>query len=113
MTFKKGEISNPKGRPKLEHTISDQIKKLLRTRETPRKGKRGITRAMKVAEKITQLAEDGNLWAANIVLDRVEGKVKQPVGLEGGQEPIKVDLGDEITAKLANIYSVIPKPEDK
>ena len=112
MPFKIGNKLSP-GRPKLEHTVSDQIKKLLRASSVPKKGKRGITRAMQIAEKITQLAEEGNLWAANIVLDRVEGKVKQPVGLEGGQESIKVDLGEEIISKLADIYAVTTKIEDK
>lgn len=113
MTFKKGQSGNPNGRPKLEYTISSQILKALKTRETPRKGKRGITRAMKVAEKIMQLAEAGNLWAANIVLDRCEGKAVQRLEHSGGQEPIKFDLGEEIISKLAEIYPLVSKDTKK
>jgi len=113
MPFKPGNRANPYGRPKLECTISSQITKLLHHRETPQKGKRGITRAQKVAEKIMELAESGNLWAANIVLDRCEGKVKQPLEHSGGQEPIKVDLGEEVSSKLAEIYSHKGKTDEK
>ena len=105
-TWKKGQSGNPKGRPKVEQSISAQIRFLLRTKCSGKAagGKRSYTRARNIAEKIVALGETGDLGACHIILDRLEGKVKVPVGIEGGQDPIKLELSEGIQEKLDEIY---------
>ena len=53
-------------------------------------------RAKKIAEKVVQKAEDGDLWAANMVADRLDGKPKQ-----------EIDISDERSSNLAERFEEI------
>jgi hypothetical protein len=77
MAFKKGISGNPGGRTGglREKYITDQFR-IIGKRTDARSKKTGFA---KLAEKIFSYALDGEAWAAQMVLDRVEGKVPQPV----------------------------------
>jgi len=73
---KKGQPSpNPKGRPRRGLTISDAMREILQSKD-PADGKRI---ADKVAQTIIGAALKGNYQMMQILLDRVEGKVLQPI----------------------------------
>ena len=111
MTFQKGNKFG--GRPKSEFTLSDQLRKALKRKHYKEGVKRGFTNAQLIAEKVVEKSKEGEAWAANLVWDRIEGKAAQQIELSSGQKSIKVDLGEEITSKLADIYTVTTKSEDK
>jgi uncharacterized protein DUF5681 len=77
MAFKKGISGNPGGRTGGLHEkyVTDQFR-IIGKRMDPKSKKTGFA---KLAEKIFNYALDGEAWAAQMVLDRVEGKVPQPV----------------------------------
>lgn len=85
--FKPGESGNPKGRPKDADYITTHLKRLLNE-----KGAEGKTNAELIAQAMIDAAIDqGNRGAAAILaqtLDRVEGKVKETIEVEGGSVSI-------------------------
>jgi hypothetical protein len=83
--FKKGKSGNPKGRPKK----IPELDKLLA--DVMGEEKDGMTAAEAILKKLRQMATGGNLRAAEILLDRAYGKVKQHhelTGADGG--PLQV-----------------------
>ncbi len=70
MPFQPGQSGNPSGRPK------DHIGRFIRARSE----KDG----QKLADKLWALALKGNLKAAEMVLERSDGKVPLPTTVEGG-----------------------------
>lgn len=80
--FAKGHSGNPNGRPKKGRALSD----LLRTAGNKSHGE-GITRKRALAEKIWEMALDGDLSAARLIYEYVDGKPKQRhehAGNDGG-----------------------------
>lgn len=76
MPFAKGQSGNPLGHPKRTKIISEELnKELLRIDKDDR------TKARKIAEKLVALAVMGDVRAAEIVLERAEGKVAQDINL--------------------------------
>ncbi len=71
--FKKGQSGNPNGRPKK----LPQLDKLLA--DVLGEEKDGITAAEAILKKLRQMAAQGNLRAAEILLDRGYGKPRQAV----------------------------------
>lgn len=78
--WKPGQSGNPAGRPKKEMTLVSLIKDELD--KVPEDEKSGKTNVQLIAEALMRKATSGNAEAIKIVLDRVEGKVKQVVGIE-------------------------------
>jgi len=69
--FKPGESGNPNGR---HGSMADLFKELAEVKD----GK-GKTRKEKILDKILKMAENGSLKAAEIYMNRVEGKAREYV----------------------------------
>lgn len=83
--FKPGESGNPKGRPQGVKYISEALREQLAHKRVKVK-----TPADALAKNVMRRAL-GSDRALEIVLDRTEGKVTQPIGGEGGK-PIEVSI---------------------
>jgi hypothetical protein len=81
--FKKGNDPrrNLNGAPPIYKKIKEALQDEL-TSEI-----KGKTRAQKIAKKMVELSERGNVRAAEFVFDRVEGKVLQSIAIES-ERPI-------------------------
>lgn len=74
--WKKGESGNPKG-TKSRRLITTHIE-----RELLQAANDGdVTKARQIAEKVVQMAVDGNTWAIQFVTERTEGKPDQHVSI--------------------------------
>jgi hypothetical protein len=110
MAFKKGVSGNPGGRTGGLHEkyITDQFR-IIGKRTDPKSKKTGFA---KLAEKIFNYALDGEAWAAQMVLDRIEGKVPQPVAHEHSvKETIHAFSEAELTQMLRERMGNTPPPE--
>lgn len=76
MPYHKGQSGNPNGRPKVEHSLTDLIRKKLKDQHPS-----GVTREQFIAERLLEMAESLKdpvaLMAIDKILDRLEGKPKQ------------------------------------
>jgi hypothetical protein len=86
MPFQKGQSGNPGGRPKDFVSLTAQIEKLLRQRAHD-----GRTRAEHVADVLIGLALGGDTNAIKMVLERIDGKVVQPIAQSGSVTVEHVD----------------------
>lgn len=86
--FKKGVSGNPKGRTKTT-PLTDEIKKLLK--EMAQGGQKSHARM--VAESMVERAETGDVAAARLLWEYVEGKPTQRVELDVAEEARR--LADE------------------
>jgi hypothetical protein len=75
--FKKGQSGNPKGRPKLPD-LSELMDKTLGKVDA-----QGLTAAERILKKLERMAAQGNLKAAEMLLDRGYGKPKQAIDHSG------------------------------
>ena len=73
--FKKGQSGNPNGRPKKLPELDKLLADVLGEE------KDGVSAAEVILKKLRQMAANGNLRAAEILLDRGYGKPKQAVDL--------------------------------
>jgi hypothetical protein len=78
--WKKGECGNPKGRPRTA-TLSEAYREKLA--EPYPRDRKGRTYAQVIADKIVRKATKGNLSCAQEVADRVEGRARQSVAVNG------------------------------
>lgn len=91
--FSKGESGNPNGRPS-GASLQAAIRRLAEM-PLPRNASRSYVEA--VAERLWNKALRGDIRAIRIVLDRIDGKVSQPVALESVALPTSiVDAIDKI-----------------
>lgn len=72
-SFKKGQSGNPAGRPKKLPEIDKLLADILGEE------KDGVTAADAILKKLRQMAAQGNLRAAEMLLDRAYGKPKQTI----------------------------------
>ncbi len=90
--FVKGQPSaNPKGRPRVENSLSDMIRKKLKEPHPE-----GMTREAFIAERLVKMAESEkdpvSLMAIDKILDRLEGKPKQVSEVEVTErKPLEYD----------------------
>ena len=87
--FKKGQTGNPNGRPKLPD-LKQAMTDLLADKAN------GKTALDQVLAKIRKMAVDGNLKAAEMLLDRAYGKPKQSID--------HTTAGNELKAPVAIIF---------
>lgn len=91
MPFQKGQSGNPNGRPKSEQAITPALRRLLAAK------REGKTRAEHVANVLLSLAENGDVNAIKVVLERVDGKVMDHLDLtSGGQPLVKAYVGVDV-----------------
>ena len=83
---KKGEIRNPKGRPKGQVNISTTLKKMLGSSlktQNPLTGKESTqTLRMILTRKLMQMAIKGDLKSIKEIFDRVDGKAIQSIDMD-------------------------------
>ena len=75
--FKPGRSGNPKGRPKKLPRLDDLLSEIMGEE------KDGMTAAEAILKRLRQMATQGNIKAAEMLLDRSYGKAKQPVEITG------------------------------
>lgn len=95
--WKPGQSGNPTGRPENEKCVTSILRMLLSAN--------GGKRAQKVASALLTQAENGNIAATQIVLDRVEGKVIEKVSIEN-------DTEKALLARLNQIKQIIDKTNE-
>ncbi len=96
--WKKGESGNPNGRPKKDICLTSLLKKLLD--EVPEGEKGGRTWAQLIALVLVRGALKGDRFLIEMVLERVDGKVPQPLQHSGPNEgPIEMSLIDALHKK--------------
>jgi hypothetical protein len=88
--FKPGQSGNPKGRPKKLPELDTLLADVLGEE------KDGMTAAEAILKKLRQMAAQGNIRAAEILLERAYGKAKQSHEITGK------DGKDLIPAKMSN-----------
>lgn len=71
--FPKGKSGNPNGRPKKLPRLDDLLSEIMGEE------KDGMTAAEAILKRLRQMATQGNIKAAEMLLDRSYGKAKQPV----------------------------------
>lgn len=84
--FKPGQSGNPKGRPKGIRYVSEALRELLKDPEV----------AENLAQELMKRAKKSDS-ALDILLDRTEGKVTQPIGID----PTMPVVIDRIVAHVA------------
>jgi len=73
MKFVKGQSGNPKGRPKDGESWAGMLSKICNEIE----GKDALTRKEIICRKLIAEAANGEQWAVNALIDRIDGKAKQ------------------------------------
>lgn len=92
MPFVKGQSGNPAGRKPSQPLITPSLRRMLTD-----KGRDGLTVGEQVAAVLLSLARSGNVEAIKLVLDRVDGKVPNPLDLTSGGAPlIKAYIGVDL-----------------
>jgi hypothetical protein len=90
-SFKKGEIHNPRGRPKDGESMTALLNEYLKGTE----GKDKKERRQILIEKIYKKAKDGDKGALTYIFDRLDGKPGEHVKLTGDKdEALKIILED-------------------
>ncbi|MGA2669969.1 MAG: hypothetical protein ABSF21_00910 [Dehalococcoidia bacterium] len=79
---KKGETHNPHGRPLKEKSVTECLRRLMKT-----PAGKGKTKEQLLAEVWYEKAKTDTRYF-EMLLDRLEGKVTQPIGGEGGKDLI-------------------------
>ena len=91
MTYQKGQSGNLGGRPKLQKSLTAMLR--LEIAENPHK-------LRQIATKLIDMAVEGDLQAATIVFDRLEGRPVQKVEMDA---EINVISPEERTARIAEL----------
>lgn len=100
--FKKGQVANPKGRPRNKNSLAGLMREISET-VLPN----GVTVERAIAQKVVDLCMNGEAWAIQFYADRLHGKVAQKV-----EQDIAVqDLSASVSFKKAPIIDVTPEPE--
>jgi hypothetical protein len=112
MTWKPGESGNPKGQPHRTKIWRDAIIRAIKRREL-----KDPLAMEKLADKLLNAIDDGDVSAMREFGDRVDGKVSQPVGGADDLPPQKVQydwdltkLTDEQLEALRQIL-IVAKPD--
>ena len=82
--FKKGQSGNPNGRPKKLPELDKLLADVLGEE------KDGVTAADAILRKLRAMAAQGNIRAAEILLDRAYGKAKQSTDITLNQIPTPI-----------------------
>lgn len=95
--FEKGQSGNPAGRPKGSISVVSELKKKLE--EIPKEGNPEKKRYldMLVIKVIKKALADGDVPMIKDIIDRIDGKAKQPTELSG-----EVNLPTPILVKFIN-----------
>jgi len=84
--FEKGDPRiNRKGRPKKGESITEILQKLL-----DKKNSSGQLRRADIAERLIELAENGDLPALKYLIDRIDGKPRESIELKDGSVDLQL-----------------------
>jgi ribosomal protein L17 len=99
MAFKKGQSGNPAGAPKRPRIFTQSLLTALKQTDAD-----NVEAIQRIADKLVDLAKDGDVQAIKEIADRVEGKVPQAV-VGDPDNPLHVKsavtLTDEYLAAIA------------
>lgn len=91
--FQKGQVANPNGRPPKDYSITSIIKSMLDLPvDAALPGADGKTWRQLIARAILYGSAKGNPTMIKELLDRLEGKVTQPIGGDTDSPPIKTEI---------------------
>lgn len=97
--FKPGQVTNPNGRPKGVPNAATRYKRFLELVQAGKNPVTGEQEEFTVAELMDlrqiKKALDGDLQAYKEILDRLEGKAKQPVEMSGNVTATDGEFTDE------------------
>jgi hypothetical protein len=111
MTWKPGQSGNPGGRPS-EKVFTDLLR-LVGNEIDPVSGKRKMRR---LAEKVYELALQGEAWACNMIADRLEGRPAVETTLNVSRyQDVREYSDQELLAMIAaqKLIDVTPGTDDK
>lgn len=104
MPFQKGKSGNPGGRSNRRTLVTDAIVRELNTAADDGDG----TKARQLAKTLVKRAMDGDTRAADIVLERVEGKAEQTINV---RRTIREFTDEELAAIAAGSSPSASEPE--
>lgn len=88
--FKPGQSGNPNGRPKKLPKLDELLADILGEE------KDGVTAAEAILKRLRVQAAQGNLKAAEMLLDRAYGKARQSVEISGNpDQPLVIKFPDD------------------
>lgn len=96
--FQPGQSGNPTGKSKLK-PLTDRLRMILA--QNPH-------RAEKIAEALITEAEGGNLQAAAMIFDRLEGKPTQSLEITDARQVTEIAEIDRRIAELSNRLNLAP-----
>jgi len=106
--FKPGQSGNPKGRPR--NLISQAMKAVMQdktlVKHTDGRGRRKnstMTMAEAIARGLAKRAKAGNVAAAELLLERVEGKIAAKIQIEGKREQLSDATAQELVAVVESL----------
>jgi hypothetical protein len=94
--FKRGQSGNPKGRPPKGESMAEVPREIGETTGTD-----GMPRKRKLLERIWEMAERGDLAAARLILEYVDGKPVEHIEAEVG--PAVYFTSDDAAEAVARI----------
>jgi hypothetical protein len=108
-------LTGNSGKPVGAQHFSTMFKKVIRQAGGVSKEGEKVSYDEIMVKKIVNLAAGGNLKAATIVMDRVDGKVRQPVDVTSGGERIEgtVVLSAEEDDRIKKLFRRKKPPEPK
>lgn len=84
--WRSGVSGNPNGRPPKGRCISDVLRQMLEQKDA-----KGVTRKKRIAAKLLDLAEKGNVELLKYLCDRLEGRPAQALELTGDEKrPLQI-----------------------
>lgn len=102
MVWQKGQTGNPRGRPKMDKPWREAIMLAL---------KRGDGTINRIADRLVQMALDGDMMAIREIADRLDGKAVQPtevISTEVVSDPqdLALERLHDIAVRLG--YTLVP-----
>jgi hypothetical protein len=91
-SFKPGESGNREGRPRKGRSWADLLRIEGNRRIEGEDGEKGKTKKRKLAEVVYECALAGDIAAAKVIFEYIDGKPAQIVQHEGGDQPIHVKI---------------------
>lgn len=103
MPFQKGVSGNPGGRPKKALSLTGIL-----AAQLEKKGPDGQRNKDAIVQKLIQLARSGDRYAAEFIIERIDGKLTQPIEHSGS---ITDGAYERIAGRLAGLVATGSLPD--